>query len=160
MKPSGHMLLLAIALVALPATGTADIYQWTDNAGVVHFTNLKAEVPPEVQASVHVVVDEAARSQAAASDGPAPDPPAPAAPTQPSQAELDALYNRGLWLNAYLAGLQSALASRSTIASGGSVEINGPLVVGGSSPAPISYAYGAWPYTYACPWGYPYGCGY
>ena len=145
-------------VAALPATASADIFQWTDDAGVVHYTNLKSEVPKEDQASVHVVVDEAARRQTTMTDAPVPDPRVPSTPVDPSQAQLvQALYDRSLWLSAYLEGLQRGLSAGGAVASGGSVEINGPLVVGGSSAWPAAYSY-AWPYPYGCAWSSPYGC--
>jgi uncharacterized protein DUF4124 len=156
-------ILLALIVAALPAVAPADIFRWTDDAGVTHYTNLKSEVPAD-QAAVQVVVDEAARRPPAANDAPVPDPPAPVAPppAQPSQAErAEAFYDRSQELSAYLEGLQRGLTVGGGVAVGGGVEINAPLVVGGSSPGPYSYSYGspyfcAWPYSYACDWPYFY----
>jgi hypothetical protein len=166
MKRIVHAILGAVIVVALSAMASADIFQWTDDAGVAHYTNLKSEVPAAYQGSVQVVVDEAARRQAAASDAPVQDPPASVAPApeQPAQAQLvETLYDRSQWLSGYLDGLQSGLSAGGAVASGGAVEINAPLVVGGSSAYPYSDSYGppyfsgcAWPYSYGCDWPYFY----
>jgi len=160
MKRIFRAILGASIVVAFPAMVSADIFQWTDDAGVAHYTNLKSEVPAADRESVQVVVDEAARRPPAASDAPVQDPGASVAapPEEPSQAQLvEALYDRSQWLSAYLEGLQSGLTAGGAVASGGGVEINGPLVVGGSSTSPYSYSYGA-PYPYGCAWPYSYWC--
>jgi uncharacterized protein DUF4124 len=154
--------LIAVAAL-LPAVASADIFQWTDDTGVTHYTNLKAEVPASDQASLQVVVDEAARqeqaaapvavqdaSESAGSAAPGTDPP--------SQAQLvQALYDRSQWLTAYLEGLQSGLAAASHANSGGSVGINAPVVVTGSGTLPDFYGYNG-PYGYGLPYayGWPY----
>ena len=164
-----RVILLTLILAALPAMAFADVFRWTDDAGVTHYTNLKSEVPLD-DPSAQVVVNEAARRLVAASDVSVQDPPAAAAPAappsdQPAQAQLaDAIYDQMQLLNAYLEGLQRGMAGGGPVAvggSGGSVEINGPLVVGGSSQWPYSYGYGwpafcSWPYFSGCGWPYLY----
>ncbi len=116
-------------LLALSAVASADIVKWTDDAGVVHYTNLKGEVPS--QESVQVVVDE----QVWLPQGPAlPDakieaaaaPPDPVAPPQAPRDTGDEV------ASAYLAGLDRGLADNTS--TGGSVYIDGPLAVTVSSP--------------------------
>ena len=71
------MLLLAVIFAALPVTASAEtFFQWTDAAGVVHFTNLQSEVPKD-QAAVQVVVDAAPSWQPTASEATVSDPPVP-----------------------------------------------------------------------------------
>ncbi|HUO37340.1 MAG TPA: DUF4124 domain-containing protein [Mycobacterium sp.] len=153
-------MLGAVIMVALPAIASADIFQWTDDAGVAHYTNLKSEVPAAQQGSVQVVVDEAVRRPPATGEAPAQDPPASVAPTSEASAQAqlaEAVYARSQWLSAYLEGLQSGLSAGGVVASGGAVDINGPLVVSGASPWPSAYNYGL-PYSYACAWPYSYWC--
>lgn len=133
------MLLLAVIIGVLPATASADILQWTDEAGVVHYTNLKAEVPAAARASA--LVDETARRPPAVSEVPVPDQSVPQPAAERSEAPIaQALYDQSLWLTAYIAGLQRGLAGGGAVASGGSVEINGPLAVSGSNPWPAAYS--------------------
>jgi uncharacterized protein DUF4124 len=157
------MVVLAL-IVALPDMASADIFRWTDDAGVTHYTNLRSEVPAEHQASAQVVVDEAARRPPAANDARVPDAPGAIAPAPepPSPAQMaDRSDDRFQQLSAYLEGLQRGLTLGGTVAVGGGVEINGPLVVGGSNSWPYSYSYGGpyfcgWPYSYSCGWPYFY----
>jgi len=147
-------------LTAMASVASAEIFEWTDAAGVVHFTNLESEVPVAVRGSAQVIVDETARRPSGAAEAPAQDaaPPAVAAPADPSQAQqLEALYERTQWLNGYLQGLESGLNVGPTVASGGSVEVNGPLVVDGTSAAPYAPTFEA-PYPYGCAWPYSYWC--
>jgi len=122
-------IVLAVILASLPAAASADILEWTDNAGVTHYTNLKGEVPS--QQAAQVVVNE----QIWLPQGPAlpevkddPPPPAPVAlpdPPPPRETADEVL-------RAYVAGLDSGLARSGS--SGGSVYINGPLAVTVSPP--------------------------
>jgi hypothetical protein len=168
MKRVIRAVLPALIALLLPAVAFADIFQWTDNTGVAHYTNLKALVPADDQASMQVVVDEAARQQQAAGQVAVPEAAASAVPAAPaadpaSQAELvQALYDRTQWLTAYLEGLQSGLAVGRD-APGGSVGINAPVVVTGSSAPPNFYGYNTPYYGYGWPYfgyGWPYFYGW
>ncbi|HXQ22383.1 MAG TPA: DUF4124 domain-containing protein [Candidatus Acidoferrales bacterium] len=152
--------VLALIAVCLPAMASADIFQWTDTSGVTHYTNLKAEVPEDAQASLQVVVDETARRTQSAGDttpnAAAPTDPAQQGSPEPSQAQLlEAVYDQSQWLNAYLNGLQHGLEVGTVAGGNAAIEINAPLVAGGSGGAPYydyasPYAYGyGWPYGYA-----------
>src|SRR5574340_1466649 len=41
------VLMLAVILASLQAVASADIFAWTDSAGVTHYTNLTGEVPSQ-----------------------------------------------------------------------------------------------------------------
>ena len=126
--------VFALILLVSPVVAAADILQWKDASGVTHYTNLKAEVPTDEHASV--VVDEAERrTQSAVDDGPSgPVAPAANAPEPPRQAQV--VYDRSRMSNAYLEGLERGLEVGRSVAEGGSVQINAPLVAGGSSTVP------------------------
>jgi len=116
--------LLALILAALPAMASADILEWTDGAGVTHYTNLKAEVP--AQEAVQVVVDEqvwlpqgAALPEAKEEQVVQPQPP--------SDTEDEVA-------RAYLTGLDSGLAHNGS--TGGSVYVSGPVAVTIFAPTP------------------------
>jgi len=140
----GFHIVLALILASLPTVASADILQWTDTAGVTHYTNLKAEVPAHEVAQV--VVDEQvwvppqAPAEPIAKDAPVADPP----PPRDTEDEV---------ARAYIAGLNSGLADN--VSTGGSVYISGPLAVTIAAPAPYgSYvlpAYDWLPQSY-----YPY----
>ncbi len=77
MKRAGHTFLLAVIIARLSSAAAAEtFFEWTDAAGVIHFTNIKAEVPTE-RKWAEVAVDAAP----AASVAPEPDPPVPPPPT-------------------------------------------------------------------------------
>jgi hypothetical protein len=128
-----HIVLAVILASLAPAVASADIFTWTDDAGVSHFTNLKAELP--TQQAVQVVVDEQVWGPR---DAPLPevkeDPVVQSQPPPDTERNADDEVRR-----AYLAGLDSGLAS--TVSTGGSVYISGPLAVTISSPEsyPASY---------------------
>jgi hypothetical protein len=136
--------VLALILLLPPVVAAADILQWKDASGVTHYTNLKAEVPADEHASV--VVDEAARrTQSTVDEGTAgPAVPASQPPEPPRQAQV--IYDRSQVSNAYLEGLERGLEVGRSVAAGGSVQINAPLVAGGYSTAPY-VEYGR-PYSY------------
>ncbi len=125
-------MVLAVVLAALAAVASADIVEWTDNAGVTHYTNLKGEVPSQQVVQV-VVVEQVWLPQGPASPDAKQDPVAPAqgpaAPPQPPRDTVDEV------LRAYAAGLDSGLASN--VSTGGSVYISGPLAV--TISPPMSY---------------------
>jgi hypothetical protein len=154
--------VLALVALCLPAVAPADIFQWKDAGGVTHYTNIKAEVPEDAQASLQVVVDEAARrpqtpTDAAAQDAPPPAPAVAQASDQPSSAQLvQALYDREQWLNAYLAGLQRGLDTGAGAGDGASVQINGPLAVSGASAVPSYETVQPYVYGYGYGYGWPY----
>jgi hypothetical protein len=76
MKRVGHTFLLAVIIALLSgAAGAETFFEWTDDVGVIHFTNIKAEVPTE-RLWAQVAVDAAP----AASVAPEPDPPVPPPP--------------------------------------------------------------------------------
>lgn len=157
--------LWVLIVAALATVASGDILEWRDDGGVMHYTNMKCEVPGDRQASMQVLVDEAARRQAAGDTsvqgGPASADPAAPPPDQPSQAQLtEASYAQSL--SAYLEGLQRGLDVSGRPPAGGGVVINGPLAVSGSSTVPdyqstwpSFYGYG-WPYFYGYGWPYFY----
>lgn len=124
-RMKGAFRIVVALVVSLSTVASADILKWTDEAGVTHYTNLKAEVPSEQAAQV--VVDE----QVWLPPGPAPaeakkeDPPV-APPLQPPRDAEDEV------VRAYVAGLESGLAGSG--GTGGSVYISGPLAVTISPP--------------------------
>lgn len=158
-----------VIVAALPAVARGDIFQWRDDAGVMHYTNIKSEVPRDHQASMEVMVDETARRQA---ESEAVGPSAPTAvqlgtpaPDPPSAAPLlETIATQSLLLNAYMEGLRRGLDTGGIAAGGGSVVVNGPLAVSGGNdipayqnPWPYSYSYGyGWPYLYGYGWPYWY----
>ncbi len=78
MKAINHMLLLAAILALLPEAVAAEtFFQWTDPAGVVHFTNIEAEVPTD-QKWVQLGVDAAPVARAEPEPEPPVLPPPPA----------------------------------------------------------------------------------
>jgi hypothetical protein len=138
-------------LASFAAPVAADIFRWTDEAGVEHYTNVKSEVPAPAQASVQLVVDETARQQQEA-DGPAvPEAPQskaarrPSAPPPVAAAPVESISERLLWMSGYLDGLQRGLAFGGTAAPGGGVQINTPLIVGGSGTGFDN----SWPYFWS-----------
>jgi hypothetical protein len=139
----GFQIVLALILASLPAVASADLFEWTDTAGVTHYTNLKAEVPS--QQVVQVVVDEQVwLPQGSAVPDAEEDPVAQPQPPRDTADEV---------LRAYLAGLTSGLAG--TISTGGSVYISGPLAVTISSPTPYG-SYAAPGYDWRLPGYYPF----
>lgn len=79
MKRVGHAFLLAVIMALLSGAVAAEtFFEWTDDAGVIHFTNIKAEVPAG-RMWAQVAVDAApAASVAPEPDSPVPPPPAAA----------------------------------------------------------------------------------
>ncbi len=156
-------ILLVVLAVSIPTMAMADIFEWTDGAGVTHYTNLKATVPAGDQASLQVVVDEAARRLQVGGAGMQDDPAPPApSPVDPSRAQLvQALYDQTQRLSAYLEGLQRGLDA-GVRGTGGGVAVNAPVVVTGSGTVPDIYGYGGPYYGYGLPYyGGPYfGCGW
>lgn len=146
MKWGLHIVLALILASLYPTVAPADIFQWTDNAGVTHYTNLKAEVPEEQGAQV--VVDERVWP-----------PQAPVVPAVTSDAKEDPVVKlppheaeADMW-RAYAAGLESGLADR-VGTGGGGVYINGPLAVTTvSTPAPYS-SYAVPAYDWLLPGSY------
>jgi hypothetical protein len=123
----GLHIVLAAMVASLPAFASADIVEWTDNAGVTHYTNLQAEVPSQEVAKV--VVDEQVWLPKGALPEAKAEPVAPPEPETLGETE-DALFR------AYLSGLHHGLMS--SVDPGGSVYINGPLAVTVSVPTPYS----------------------
>jgi uncharacterized protein DUF4124 len=138
--------VFALILLLPPVVAAADILQWKDASGVTHYTNLKAAVPTDEHASV--VVDEAARrTQSPVDEVAGPAVPASQPPEEPRLAQV--VYDRSQLSNAYLEGLERGLEVGRSVATGGSVQINSPLVAGGSSTAPyLGYGGYGWPYSY------------
>ncbi len=135
------VIIPALILMVLPTPASADIVEWTDTAGVTHYTNLKGAVP--AQQPVQIVVDEQVWvPHGSAAPAVKEDPVAPPEPPPDPGDEV---------LRAYLAGLQSGAGGN--VNAGGSVYISGPLAVT-ISPTPYgSYglpAYGwFWPGYYS-----------
>jgi hypothetical protein len=119
-------IVFALILAALPAMASADIFEWTDDAGVTHYTNLKADVPTEQTA--RVVVDEQVWHPQP--DIPLPDVKAEPVPQPPPQTGDEAA-------RAYIAGLESGLTN--SAGTGSNVYITGPLAVT-VAPPPVSYS--------------------
>ena len=138
----GFHIVLALILASLPAVASADIFEWTDDAGVTHYTNLKGEVP--AQQVIQVVVDE----QVWLPQGPAlPDAKEePVAQREPPRDTEDEV------LRAYLAGLDSGLARN--VGTGESVYVSGPLAVTISPPTPYG-SYALPEYDWLLPGYYP-----
>jgi hypothetical protein len=149
----------AIAAVVVSVTlstfvGTAaraDIIEWQDAEGVLHYTNLKDEVPPE-QVS-RVVVDEHARQPQAPA---AEEKPQAAAQEQPeARHDTAAAVDRAEAAHAYVEGLENGLELARSANTGGNTYINGPLVVTTSASTPSD--------LYSPPWYsgyYPFSTGY
>jgi hypothetical protein len=139
---SGAMGLLIVAF--LTPAARADILEWDDAEGVRHYTNLKSEVPS--QQTVQVVVDEQVWLPQSSSLPPVEEQPV--AQKEPPRDTTDDM------LRAYLAGLESGLAS--SVNTGGAAYVNEPLTVT-TSPAP-PYAGGYVPpaYDWLLPGYYPF----
>jgi uncharacterized protein DUF4124 len=139
----GFHIVLALVLLSLPAVASANILEWTDDAGVTHYTNLKGEVPS--QQVGQVVVDEQVwLPQGSAVPEAKEDPVAEPDPPRDTEDEV---------FRAYIAGLESGLARN--VSTGGSVYISGPLAVTISPPTPYGSPYG----NYVLP-GYDWLPGY
>jgi hypothetical protein len=136
--------ILGLLVLLLPSVAGADILEWRDADGVRHYTNLKGEVPKDQRESVQVVVDELARHPQAAEPAapPAAAPPAATQPADEPRREAQVLYDRSNTVDAYVAGLERGLETAHAVSSGGSVQINAPLVAGGGSVIP---SYGVLP---------------
>ncbi|MFI5399021.1 MAG: DUF4124 domain-containing protein [Candidatus Binatia bacterium] len=138
-----HPILLALILASLPAVASADILEWTDNAGVTHYTNLKGEVPSHQV--VQVVVDEQVwLPQGSALPDAKEEPVVQPEPPRDTEDEV---------LRAYLAGLESGVAHN--ISTGGSVYISGPLAVTISPSTPYG-SYVLPGYDWVLPGYYPF----
>lgn len=114
-----HATVLALIFAVLPAVACADIVQWTDTAGVTHYTNVKGDVPSHEVAQV--VVDEQvwlSRSSAL-----------PDAEEQEVTEPEPPRYSEDEVLQAYLAGVDSASTPAPEVSTGGNVYISGPLAV-------------------------------
>jgi hypothetical protein len=107
----------------------AQIYEWRDDAGSRHFTNLIDEVPVEQRTNPKVLVREIRRADG--SDLVVPPAPAPPETERPREALM--VYDRAESANDYSAGLREGLAlaehrSQQPV----SVTFNGPLAVANS----------------------------
>jgi len=129
-------------VVNLPAVASANILEWTDDAGVTHYTNLKGDLPSEQVGQV-VVDEQVWVPQPAVPDA----KEAPVAQPDPPRDTEDEM------LRAYLAGLQTGLARN--VSSGGSVYISGPLAVTSSPPTPYG-SYVLPGYDWLLPGYYPF----
>jgi hypothetical protein len=115
----------------------AEIYEWRDDAGSRHFTNLIDSVPAEQRNDPKVIVREAKRSDAG-------EPALPSTPEPPQSVpprEALVIYDRSGAPSDYSAGLRDGLA----LAAGGgqpvSFTINGPLGVANSEAFASGAAY-------------------
>ena len=81
MNGIGHTFLFAVIVAVLPGAAAAEnFFRWTDGAGVIHFTNIEAEVPTD-QKWVQLGVDAVPTASAAPEFE--PEPPAPPPPPAP-----------------------------------------------------------------------------
>jgi hypothetical protein len=145
-------IVVSVTLSTLVGTAArADILEWQDAEGVLHYTNLKDEVPPEQQS--RVVVDERARqTQAPAAEE---KPQASAGEQAEPRRDTAATDDRAEAARAYVEGLENGLELARSVNTGGSTYVSGPLVVtiSGSTPAGV----------YPPPWYsgyYPFLSGY
>ncbi|MGH7819979.1 MAG: DUF4124 domain-containing protein, partial [Candidatus Binatia bacterium] len=84
MRASATLVALSLLVIAAPASG--DIYVWRDRAGVSHYTNDLANVPPEFRATAITVAKDWVRAEPAPEPIPAEEPTP--SPEQPSSAVL------------------------------------------------------------------------
>ncbi len=126
-----------------PGAAVADILEWRDANGVLHYTNVKAEVPKAQRDSAQVFVDEEARQprpappETAAAEQPAGDNDVPPPPRQ-AQVIFDPSVTAS---RAFLAGLERGLQLGGALNTGGSVHLSGPLAVASADGAAPYYDY-------------------
>jgi hypothetical protein len=136
--------LVVLLMAAGPAR--AEILVWRDAAGVRHFTNRAETVPAGVTAEV--LIRDAVR--------PAPPQGAAALPTTPppradgpivatSAARLDDAYRAGLSAGLALAGTEGGLGGGGGAASGGTVQIVGPLALAHAQAGEDGWGPFGWP---------------
>jgi hypothetical protein len=91
---------------ALPVR--ADIYVWRDSAGVSHYTNDIANVPPEYRGSAMTVAKDWVRAEPPPESAPAPPNPAPASAPAAAPAASDGGAARDGYEAGYVAGLRAS----------------------------------------------------
>jgi hypothetical protein len=150
------LIVVSVTLSTLVATvARADILEWQDAEGVLHYTNLKDEVPPEQPS--RVVVDERARQPQAPAAAPAAEekPQASAEEQAAPSHETAAADDRSEASRAYVEGLENGLELARSVNTGGNTYISGPLVVTTSGSTPCDL------YSTPCYSGYyPFSTGY
>ena len=122
------MLSLQALPLILAGVVQAEIYEWRDDAGSRHFTNIIDQVPAEQRNNPTVVVRET--RQSAASELTLP------SASQPPEAELPrealVIYDRARSPSDYSEGLRDGLALAEDRVQPVSFTINGPLAVANS----------------------------
>jgi len=135
MKAIGAIVVSVTVSTLVATAARADILEWQDAEGVLHYTNLKDEVPPEQQS--RVVVDERARQpQAPAAEE---KPQASAGEQAESRRDTAEADDRAQAAHAYIEGLENGLELARSVNTGGSAYVSGPLVVtiSGSTPSEV-----------------------
>ncbi|WP_318258751.1 DUF4124 domain-containing protein [Geobacter anodireducens] len=84
--------LAVIAVLSLPGAASAETYQWTDDAGVVHFTDNLERIPPKYLKRVKEL--PSVRGETPSS--PAMEPPAAPAEVKPAPTPQPPLLYGGL----------------------------------------------------------------
>lgn len=134
-------LAIALSLLLSPVVAAADIYLWRDGAGVKHYTNSKALVPPGVQAAL--VVEEVQATSTAAG---APET-APAPPEEPTREAVEIAYDPSALAAAFEEGWLRGIAfsERQHVPAPVNVDIRGPFV---ASTNQTATAADPWPSLY------------
>ncbi len=87
-----RLALAAILLALAVGSAPAEIYQWVDEAGTIHFTDELSSVPPSVRGKSRVLLREAPITVPAPQDqGYSGSPPTAAEPDPGAAAEVDDL---------------------------------------------------------------------
>jgi len=128
---------VAVIVAGVSAPAMADILVWRDRAGISHYTNDIANVPPEYRADAMTVAKDWARTQ------PAPEPaPVPAAAVAADPATATA---HGGYDEAYRAGFRAGEQSSEPGSNTGSVAQNAvappqraPFIQGPAGPPPVT----------------------
>lgn len=129
--------LLSGVLLLVATSARADIVEWRDAAGVRHYTNVEAEVPPGYRATAQVIVNEQVwRGHGADAREASGQEPPPAIATEPGRMAT-VVRDWQPVAAAYLAGVKRGLR----LARGGDVAISGPLAVANSTGAVFPSAY-------------------
>lgn len=122
------MLCLPTMSLILVSGVRAEIYEWRDDAGSRHFTNVIDSVPAEQRNDPKVIVRETKRP--ATNELALPSSPQPSESAPPPQAMV--IYDRSRVRSDYSAGLQDGLALSAERGQPVTFTINGPLAVASS----------------------------
>jgi hypothetical protein len=121
----------------------AEIWEWQDEAGSRHFTNLIDEVPSDQRNNPRVIVRETKRTEENESSV-SPAPP----PVVVPQREALVIYDRSWDSDEYSAGLREGLSLVADRDEPVNVTINGPLSVANSEAYAADADYPVDPYYY------------